>query len=47
MIGVILAAGAGTRLNGSDAILPKCLATFDGTTLIDLQMQAVFLLLKK
>ena len=41
MIGVILAAGAGTRLNGSDAILPKCLATFDGTTLIDLQMQAL------
>ncbi len=41
MIGVILAAGAGTRLNGGDAILPKCLATFEGTALIDLQMQAL------
>jgi choline kinase len=41
VIGLILAAGAGTRLNGGDAILPKCLATFDGTPLIDLQMQAL------
>ena len=41
MIGLILAAGAGTRLNGSEAIQPKCLATFDGTPLIDLQMQAL------
>jgi choline kinase len=41
VIGLILAAGAGTRLNGSDAIMPKCLATFDGSTLLDLQMQAL------
>jgi choline kinase len=41
VIGLILAAGAGTRLNGGDAILPKCLATFEGTTLIDLQMQVL------
>jgi choline kinase len=38
---VILAAGAGTRLNSGEAILPKCLATFEGSTLIDLQMQAL------
>jgi choline kinase len=41
VIGLILAAGAGTRLNGGDAILPKCLATFDGTPLIELQMRAL------
>ena len=41
MIGLILAAGAGTRLNGGDAILPKCLATFDSTPLIELQMEAL------
>ena len=41
MIGLILAAGAGTRLNGSDALLPKCLATFDGTPLIELQMRSL------
>jgi choline kinase len=41
VIGLILAAGAGTRLNGSDAVVPKCLATFDGTTLLDVQMRAL------
>lgn len=41
MIGLILAAGAGTRLNGGDALLPKCLATFDGTPLIELQMRSL------
>jgi choline kinase len=39
--GVILAAGAGTRLNGSDVVRPKCLATFDQTPLIHLQMRAL------
>lgn len=37
--GVILAAGAGTRFNG--AVHPKCLASFDGTPLIELQMRAL------
>ena len=39
--GVILAAGAGTRLNGSDVVRPKCLARFGGSTLIELQMRAL------
>jgi choline kinase len=41
MKGLILAAGAGTRLNGGDAVVPKCLATFGGSTLLDLQMRAL------
>lgn len=40
MTGVILAAGAGTRFNGG-AVHPKCLATFDGWPLIELQMRAL------
>lgn len=39
--GVILAAGAGTRLNGSDVVRPKCLARFGDTPLIDLQLRAM------
>jgi L-glutamine-phosphate cytidylyltransferase len=39
--GVILAAGAGTRLNGSDIERPKCLARFGQATLIELQMRAL------
>lgn len=39
--GVILAAGSGTRLNGSDVVRPKCLAPFDGTPLIHLQLRAL------
>jgi choline kinase len=39
--GVILAAGAGTRLNGSDVVRPKCLASFGGMPLIELQMRAL------
>ena len=38
--GVILAAGAGTRFNGG-GIQPKCLARFDGTPLIELQLRAM------
>jgi len=38
---IILAAGAGTRLAGSDIPRPKCLAPFDGTSLIDLQLRAL------
>lgn len=41
MRGVILAAGAGTRLTGSDVIRPKCLAPFAGAPLIDWQMRAL------
>jgi choline kinase len=41
VIGVILAAGAGTRLTGSDIIRPKCLAPFGGTPLLDLQLRAL------
>lgn len=41
MRGVILAAGAGTRLTGSSVVRPKCLAPFDRTPLIDLQMRAL------
>ncbi len=39
--GLILAAGAGTRLNGSDVVRPKCLARFGESTLIDLQIRAL------
>jgi choline kinase len=38
---VILAAGAGTRLTGSDVVRPKCLAAFDTVPLIELQMRAL------
>ncbi|CAN5783472.1 NTP transferase domain-containing protein [soil metagenome] len=41
MRGVILAAGAGTRLHGSGIAGPKCLAPFGGTPLIDLQLRAL------
>lgn len=41
MKGVILAAGAGTRLSGSDVVRPKCLAPFGGTPLIQLQIDAL------
>jgi len=39
--GIILAAGAGTRLSGSDIVRPKCLAPFAATPLIDLQIGAL------
>lgn len=41
MRGVILAAGAGTRLTGSDVVRPKCLAPFDRVPLIELQVRAL------
>lgn len=41
MRGVILAAGAGTRLTGSNIVRPKCLAPFDRTPLIELQLRAL------
>jgi choline kinase len=41
VIGVILAAGCGTRLAGSNIVRPKCLAPFDGAALIELQMRAL------
>lgn len=41
MIGVILAAGAGTRLSGTDVVRPKCLASFGGMLLIELQLRAL------
>ena len=41
MNGVILAAGAGTRLRGSHVVRPKCLAAFDGTPLIQMQLRAL------
>jgi choline kinase len=40
LTGVILAAGSGTRFNGG-GVQPKCLAAFDGTPLIDLQVRAL------
>jgi L-glutamine-phosphate cytidylyltransferase len=36
-----LAAGAGTRLNGSDVARPKCLAPFGGVPLLELQLRAL------
>lgn len=39
MKGVILAAGSGTRFNG--AVHPKCLADFDGRSLIDIQLSTL------
>lgn len=41
MTGIILAAGAGTRLNGSGVVRPKCLAPFGASPLIELQMRAL------
>lgn len=41
MRGIILAAGAGTRLTGSDIVRPKCLAPFDGVPLIEYQIRAL------
>lgn len=41
MTGVILAAGAGTRLNGGAVVLPKCLAAPGGVPLIDRQIDAL------
>ena len=41
MTGVILAAGAGTRLTGSGVVRPKCLAPFGGTTLLELQLRTL------
>jgi choline kinase len=41
VIGVILAAGSGTRLNGSDIVRPKCLAPFNGAPLLELQLRAL------
>lgn len=38
---MILAAGSGTRLTGSSVVNPKCLATFDGAPLIELQLNAL------
>jgi choline kinase len=39
MRGIILAAGSGTRFNG--AVSPKCLASFDDRTLIDIQLSTL------
>jgi choline kinase len=39
--GVILAAGAGTRLDGSAVVRPKCLAAFDRVPLIELQLRTL------
>ena len=41
MRGIILAAGTGTRLNGQDAVRPKCVVTFGETSLIELQLRAL------
>lgn len=41
MRGLILAAGAGTRLNGSDSVRPKCAVPFDGMPLIELQLRTL------
>lgn len=41
MRGIILAAGAGTRLTGSDVVRPKCLAPFGGGPLIQYQIRAL------
>jgi choline kinase len=38
---VILAAGAGTRLNGSQNVIPKCLAAPGGVALIERQISAL------
>lgn len=41
MRGVILAAGAGTRLNGGTVVGAKCLAPFGGIPLLELQLRAL------
>jgi L-glutamine-phosphate cytidylyltransferase len=41
MRGIILAAGKGSRLNGTAGELPKCLVTLGGTTLIERQIRAL------
>jgi choline kinase len=41
MIGIILAAGSGTRLRGSDVVRPKCLAPFAGRPLLEIQLAAL------
>jgi len=41
MRGVILAAGAGTRLNVLEPALPKCTLSFAGTPLIQFQLRAL------
>ncbi|CAN5889110.1 NTP transferase domain-containing protein [soil metagenome] len=41
MKGIILAAGAGTRLNGQDTAMPKCMLSFAGRPLIELQLRAL------
>lgn len=41
MTGVILAAGAGTRLTGGAVVSPKCLVPFEGTALLELQLRAL------
>ena len=41
MTGLILAAGAGTRLNGSGVVRPKCLAPFGNRPLIEHQIGAL------
>lgn len=38
---LILAAGSGTRLNGEHSVRPKCLATFAGEPLLELQLRAL------
>ena len=41
MNGIILAAGSGTRLNGGNAVIAKCLAAPGGMSLIDRQIGAL------
>jgi L-glutamine-phosphate cytidylyltransferase len=41
MRGIILAAGKGSRLNGTAGESPKCLVTAGGLTLVDRQIQAL------
>ena len=41
MKGIILAAGSGTRLNGGNAVIAKCLAAPGGMSLIDRQIGAL------
>jgi choline kinase len=39
MRGIILAAGTGSRLNGSASVMPKCLVKLHGVTLIERQIR--------
>src|SRR6188472_2180807 len=41
MTGIILAAGAGTRLNVQEPVRPKCTVMFAGTPLIQLQLRSL------